>query len=291
MAGTVRATGRVMRHTPLFALCVAALAAACDTDDVRDDELRSAVDEVVATGEANGLESDLLELTTTDDGDPPTRDGDRHGLRDRMHALIASQIPCSTLTRVGEDTLVIDFGTLDDECTFRDRTWAGIVTISYADKGDTMVAIHDFDGITDGKVTIDGTATVTRTGDSRHIVTEFSFDGPERDFTVHGDRVQTPLPDGSGVRIDGTRDWVREKGEVQLDIDGVEVRRGDSVPQAGSYAVTRPNGAVLTMTFARADDEHIVVTVDGPKGEKVFTVDDDDRIRDLIRDRRDDRRR
>jgi hypothetical protein len=274
-----------MRHTPLFAICVAALAAACDTDDVRDDEMRSAVDEVVATGEAHGLESDLLELTTTDDGeDPPSRD--HHGLRDKMHALIASQIPCSTLTKVGEDTLVIDFGTLDDECTFRDRTWAGIVTISYATKGDAIVATHDFDGITDGRVTIDGSATVTRTGESRHIVTDFSFDGPEHGFTATSDRVQTPLADGSGVHIDGTREWMREHGKVHVDIEGVEVRRGDSVPQAGSYEITREGGNVLTMSFTRADDENIVVTVDGPKGEKVFTVDDDDHIRDLIRQRR-----
>lgn len=269
-----------MRHTPLIAICTVALLAACDNADVPDDEMRSAVDEIVATGAAQDVESDLLELTTLDDGDEPTRD--RHGLRDRMHALIASQIPCSTITTVGEDTLVIDFGTLDDECTFRDRTWAGVVTIAYASEADAVVATHDFDGITDGRVTIDGSATVTRTGESRHIVTDFTFDGPERGFTVKSDRVQTPLDGDEGVHIDGTRDFAGEHGERHVDIEGVEVRRGDSVPQAGSFAITRGDGRELTMSFARIDDETIAVTVDGPKGERVFEVDDDDNIRDVL---------
>ncbi|HWB73542.1 MAG TPA: hypothetical protein VG755_01280 [Nannocystaceae bacterium] len=269
-----------MRHTPLIALCTVALLAACDNADTGNDEMRSAVDEIVATGAAQDVESDLLELTTIDEPDEPTRD--HHGLRDRMHALIASQLPCSTITTVGEDTLVIDFGTLADECTFRDRTWAGVVTIAYATDGDAIVATHEFDGITDGKVTIDGSATVTKTDASRHIVTDFTFDGPERGFSVKSDRVQTPLADEDGVHIDGTRDFTGDRGERHVDIEGVEVRRGDSVPQAGSLAITRDDGRTLTMSFARIDDETIAVTVDGPKGERVFEVDDDDNIRDVL---------
>lgn len=281
-----------MSHTPLATLCVGAVVAmACSVEEVGDNEMRSAVDEMVASGDAHELESDLFDLTTATDDAPDGAARRRHLLRDRMHELIASQIPCSTLTRVGDDTLVIDFGTLEDECTFRGRTWAGVVTVSYAIEGESTIVKHAYDGVTDGRAEIDGTAVVIRTQEQRHVVTEFVFDGPRGRFTSSSDRVHRPLADDAGVQIDGTRDWQRERGRVHVDIDGVEVRRGDSVPQDGSFVITRPDGREMTMTFARVDDDTILVTVTGGERERSFEVGSDGDIRELLaRDRRDRRR-
>ena len=88
-----------------------------------------------------------------------------------------------------------------DACTFRGRTWAGVVTVSYAVEGESTIVKHAYDGVTDGRAEIDGTAVVTRTQEQRHVVTEFVFDGPRGHFTEQQRfRVHRPLADDAGVK-------------------------------------------------------------------------------------------
>ena len=58
----------------------------------------------------------------------------------------------------------------------------------------------------------------------------------------------------------GSRDWSGESGDWALDIDDVEMRWIDPVPQAGSYSLATPFDKDLTLTFRRLDDVTIRVT-------------------------------
>ena len=64
------------------------------------------------------------------------------------------------------------------------------------------------------------------------------------------------------------------------------------MPQDGSFVIIRPDGREMTMTFARVDDDTILVTVTNRgEHERSFEVDFDRDIRELLaRHRRDCRR-
>ena len=73
--------------------------------------------------------------------------------------------------------------------------------------------------------------------------------------------------------VDGTRDWSTEAGDWLLDIESVEMRGQDPVPQDGSYVLTTPEGDELVMVFERLDEDSIQVTVSGIRGgDRVWVV-------------------
>lgn len=252
-------------------LTVAALGlapTACETALASATEMRMAVDEAVATGQANSLEDGILEITT----DFTIGEGLANAAQ-RIHDLVASQIPCSTITAPSPDVLVIDFGALDDQCEYRGRTFAGVVTLTVTPGTDSVVVEHDYAGITDGTVTLDGHATVTWTEGQRHIVTEFDFDGRRGKFHATSDRTQTRIgAPGEGVRLSGVRDWSGPHGDWHLDIDDVEIRAIDPVPQDGAYVLDTPKGREITLSFERIDADTIEVTVTGGRRDRVFRV-------------------
>jgi len=55
-----------------------------------------------------------------------------------------------------------------------------------------------------------------------------------------------------------------------LDIDGIEARWIDPVPQAGSFYLTTPAKKEVTMSFVRVDEGTIAVTV--KSGDKELTI-------------------
>ena len=75
-----------------------------------------------------------------------------------------------------------------------------------------------------------------------------------------------------GVEIDGWRDWQGTRGEWHLDIDEVEVRGQDPVPQSGQYALTTPENKLVTLAFERLDEDTITVTLTSARRERVFEV-------------------
>lgn len=258
-----------MLHRLPAAMCCALLTLpACDDDSASPSEMRMAVDEVVATGQAASLEDGVFEITTD------FRLGDGvHGVLTEVRALVESQIPCSTIEATDEQTLVIDFGTLEDGCEYRGRTFAGIVTVTYEAAGDDVIVTHDYDGITDGRATLDGEAVVTWSERSRHIVTEFAVHRPRGDFSSDGDRTQTRIDErGDGIRVDGERNWRNDRGRWHLEIDGVEMRPIDPVPQDGAYVLTTARGREITMTFERIDEDTIEVSVSGGRRDRVYRV-------------------
>jgi hypothetical protein len=230
--------------------------------------MRMAVDEVVASGQAASLEDGVVEITT----DFTLGDG-LNGILEQIRSFVQSQIPCSTIEATDDHALVIDFGELDDACEFRGRTFAGIVTVSYEIVGDDVVVTHDYDAVTDGRATLDGESVVTWSERSRRVVTDFDVTAPRGEFSSDSDRTQTLIGEpGDGIRVDGERNWHGEHGDWHLEIEDVEMRAVDPVPQDGVYVLTTANDKEITMTFDRVDDDTIEVRLSGGRRDRVFRV-------------------
>lgn len=198
---------------------------------------------------------------------------------EELRAFVASQIPCSTVTREGL-TVTMDFGSLDDSCLWNGRTYAGVAAVTLVSAEDGRAEVrHEWLGMTDGELTMDGSATVTWDGaaSSRRVVHEIAWTNGEGDERIgSGDRLQTLIdPDqgiAAGIEVNGSREWSAPSGDWLLDIASVEMRPQDPVPQAGSYTLTIPTGKQATLAFARLDDDTIEVVLSGGREDHIWHV-------------------
>lgn len=262
---------RMLRPLGILVLATSALPA-CDLAEGSAAEMRMAVDESVATGEAASLEEGIIEITT----DFTIGQG-LHDVAGYIRGLVESQIPCSTVESPAANTLVIDFGTTDDTCVYNGRTYAGVVTLSYSVDGDKVIVEHGYDGVSNGRVTIDGEATVTWSaaaggGIARHIVSSFDLTGPRGDFHSEADRTQTFSDPGSGVfAVEGDRQWSGPRGDgsatwqATIDLDF-------AVPIDGAAEVHTPRGSVFDLAFAQIDEDTVEIRVTGGRRDHVFHV-------------------
>lgn len=190
-----------------------------------------------------------------------------------------SQLPCSQVTRV-DSRVVLDLGGLDDACTWRGRTFAGVLSVEVVSASpEGAVLEHTWEEVTDGVTRLDGGATVTwdaaaRTRRVEHDAVWSSADGL---IQVGGDRVQALLDEeqgaGSGIRTDGQRWWTDSSDRSwHLDVQGVEMRGQDPVPQSGAYVVTHPTGKTGTLTFERLDSDTIAMTLAGGRAPRTIEV-------------------
>ena len=258
-----------MGRTPwLFASALALSGLACDGERFTNAEFRAAMEEVALTGDAAALQNGVVEITTSF-----TLAEGLQQVLDEVRAFLESQAPCSTVDSPSQGTLVIDFGELGDACTYKGNTYAGIVTVTFDVQSDRVVVNHDYDGLTNGRVTVDGGAEVTWHDGTRHVVTDFEFAGSNRTVQVDSDRTQSLIGSlGDGIRVEGERNWHGESGDWHLDIDDVEMRGRDPVPQDGVYTLTTPKGKEMSLSFDRVDDDTIAVTIMGGWRERVFHV-------------------
>lgn len=258
--------------------CVCALTA-CVPSDLSVAEMRAAVQETVLQGEGLVLENEIMEITTSFTvGDAVSE------IITEVQAFTESQIPCSTVEKVDARTLAIDFGTLDDQCTYEGRTYAGRVQVGFKLNSGSIDIAHTYEGLTNGDITLDGTAEVTWTADVRTVVTDLTFVGERGTVEVSSDRTQTLLdPEAgasAGVAVEGQRRWGGSAGDWLLDIEGVEWRGMDPLPQAGSYSLLNPDGKEITMSFSRVDEDTIAVTIESLRGDRMFHVSSTGRVTD-----------
>ena len=253
------------------ALVLITTVAGCDLGGVTATEMRMAVDETVATGQAESMQTDIIEISTSF----TLGDAFNSALLN-IEAFVNSQAPCSTVTPTGERGLVIDFGELGDACTYRDRTYAGTITIELEDTPDGVVVHHSLAALTNGKLTIDGDADVTWTSESRRVQTDLTFVRADSTTELTADRTIKLLDDAAGLAggiiVDGERQWTNQRGEFDLTIASVEMRPVDPVPQAGSYHLALPNGGAVDLAFTRIDSDTIEVRVSGGRRDRVFHV-------------------
>jgi hypothetical protein len=190
-----------------------------------------------------------------------------------------SQADCTEVT-VTANSVTVDYGGLNDTCTFNGKTYGGThgITVVRADAGDVEVD-HLWTDFTDGSVTVGGTADVTWSDDSgitRDEVHDLTWTDGEGTLVATGDHTLSMLDPETGVTagftLEGVRDWDADDELWHLDIIDVEFRLQDPVPQAGVYAVTNPEGKVLTLTFERQDEETIRATLEGTREPLLFDI-------------------
>ena len=231
-------------------------------------QMRQAMDEVALTGEAAGLEDGIVEITTSF-----TLGDALETILEEVRAFAQSQAPCSTVESPEPGVLVIDFGELGDGCEYRGKTYAGVATVTFTLSDDAVIVEHNYQEITNGRITLDGGSVVTWQDRSRRVETDFTFTGQGGTLEVSSDRTQTPIGGlGDGIRVDGSRDWTSARGSWALDIDQVEMRAVDPLPQAGTYSLTTPEDHVLGLSFTRVDEDTIEVAMTGGRRDHVFHV-------------------
>jgi hypothetical protein len=243
------------------------------------EEAAQALDEVKVDSQAQALTSDSVELSTNFSiGQALDK------AAGELQGFVKSQLPCAKSTleldeTQGSATLTIEYGAGDESCTYRGHTWSGRHIVSLAKNDDDLVQVdHIWEGLSNGKFSVDGTATVEwdRENRTRHVVHDATWtrlsDG--RTGEGSGDRVQRALAGGlvEGFAVDGERQWSGKKGDWSLQIKDVEMRWVDPVPQAGSYTLDTPFGKQVEASFERVAENTIKVTVSGPKRSFDFDV-------------------
>jgi hypothetical protein len=253
------------------------LLTACPRDKTNDEPLTAAeasqaLEESTIESQGQALAADNVELATNF-----TIGGAVQAAAAELRTFVASQLPCATLTLV-DHTLTIEYGTTGT-CLYHGQTITGQSQITIAQNDATQVEVdHQWIALSNGLVQIDGTAEVTwnKVDPSRHVVHDITVVRLRDQKTVEssGDRLQKPLAGGvtEGISVNGTRQWTSDRGTWDLDIDNVEMRWVDPVPQAGQYVLTTPADKQVTLSFARKDVDTITVTLAGPKRSFTFDV-------------------
>jgi hypothetical protein len=259
-----------------LALCSGACAASDGGEAASADAAQEALEESAVSSQTDALLSDVVEISTHF-----TVGNAAAVAAAELQAFIASQLPCAAI-EADAATLSIVYGGQAGDCTYHGHTFSGAQTLKIMRNAENEIAVHhDYHGFGDGHISIDGSADVvwSSTTQRRHITHAISYQILSGRFaglgaTASGDRTQTPLPDGiaEGMQIDGTRSWQDARGRFDLDIDGVQLRWLDPVPQAGVYELTTPAGASFSLTFGRKDSGSIQVSARSGTHAFVFIV-------------------
>ncbi len=234
----------------------------CEDDALTLEEARQALEEVALSGEATMLANGTIEISTNF-----TIGQAVEAAAEELGEFIETQLPCAEIT-LNDAVLTIEYGVNPGNCTYNGHEYTGShsVEVVSASLGNLIVE-HNWADLSDGKVKVNGEATVTWSSadSSRNVVHELTWerisDGEE--VVGGGNRVQTLLSGGifEGINTEGERYWTSDTGDWELNINDVEIRWIDPVPQSGTYRLETPYDKYLSMMFERLDEDTIEVTV------------------------------
>ena len=204
---------------------------------------------------------------------------------EQLQVQLDAELPCAAVTREGSVLSIVYSAqqapvgdAAGSGCSWHGRTLAGQHTVRVMRNADNEVGVHhEFTDFRDGKLSLRGSADVTwsRISKSRRVLHSVAFaalSGVSAGVTGEsiGDSTQVTLADG--VRINGLREWHSSRGFYSLDMQAIEQRFEDSVPELGAYELTLPSEDALTLAFGRIDTDNILVTVQGAQRELSFVV-------------------
>lgn len=263
-----------MKTRSMLLLPAALLLNGCPRDqELTLAEASLAVEESTLDSQAEALSGSVVEIATNF-----TIGQGVEAAAEELRAYVASQLPCATIA-VERGRLAIEYGAKPGQaCTYKGQTYSGKHTVEIERNDGEVVVHHTWSELSNQRFSVTGRADVTwgAADRSRHATYDATWtrlsDG--RTGRGSGDVTQRELEGGlrDGIQIDGDRSWSGQKGTWTLDINQVEARWADPVPQAGSYVVTNPEGKRLTLSFERVDGDTIRVNVDGARRDFHFNV-------------------
>ncbi len=235
-------------------------------------EARAALDESSLESQASAVAASTIEINTDFTIGAAVEDAAAE-----LRAFVQSQVPCAEIALSG-NRLTIEYGA-NGTCAFHGRAFSGTHTVTVARNSDADVLVqHSWNDVSNGIVSVTGAADVTwsATDRSRRVVHDLTWTrlSDQRTGDGSGDRIQTLLPGGlsEGIVIDGDRHWRGESGDWSLEIDQIEVRFRDPVPQAGRYVLDTPFDKTASLAFDRVDSDSIAVTVSSGRRSFSFQV-------------------
>jgi hypothetical protein len=251
-------------------------AAGCGEEALTAKEALQALEEVALSSQAETSSSGTIEISTNF-----TIGAAVTAAAEELEDFIISQLPCAEITLDGAK-LIIEYGVHEGNCTYHGQTYTGSHSIEIVSASEgNLVVHHEWTELANQTVEVSGTADVTwsTAEGSRNVVHELDWTRLSDGFAVtgSGDRTQAALNGNilEGFTVEGMRAWTSERGDWDLDIEGLEARWIDPVPQAGVLELTTPfEGAggknkTATLSFERVDEDTIAVTV--ASGDKSFS--------------------
>ncbi|MBN1655735.1 MAG: hypothetical protein JXA30_18365 [Deltaproteobacteria bacterium] len=202
---------------------------------------------------------------------------------EKIRDFIRSQVDCAEYEIDEQGTLTVRYGAVGGEdCEYLGQQYSGTHAIKVQRvTEDEVVVSHNFSNFSNQKVTVSGWADVTwdREKESRRIEHELRWQAKggldARGGEGSGDRTQTVLDGGllEGIRVDGEHEWEGKSGSWFLEIDAIEMRWIDPVPQDGLWRLTTPfDEKQLTLSFEREDADTIEVTAKTTRRSYTFFV-------------------
>jgi hypothetical protein len=261
-----------MRFTHL--LLIPILLGACRPQEgLTREEARQALEEIQIASTSQSLTASTVEIATDFTIGQAVEQA-----AERIRATVASQLPCADIELTG-NTLTVEYGALGPCPPYRGQVLTGThaITVTANDEQQVLVE-HRFIELANGVVSVTGEASATwdLAKPSRHVVHDLLWtrlrDGKTGEAS--GDRTQRPLAGGlaEGFRVEGSHVWQAASGRWDLDIDQVEMRWVDPVPQAGTYTLDTPFDKTVSATFERKNEDTITVTLSGRRGDLSFDV-------------------
>jgi hypothetical protein len=262
-----------LRSFTIVPVLVLALVGCKRQEPLTGAEAQEALDEMQTDTASQALTANTVEITTKF----TIGDAVEKAAAD-LRAFIESQLPCAAVTLSGH-TLSIRYGATG-QCLFNGQSFTGTHTVSISknDAQTEVIVDHTWDALSNGKIRVDGTATVTWSLSdlTRHVEHDLKWtrlaDGRTGEGT--GDRLQKAL-DGDiavGFAEDGHRTWDGKRGHWDLEISNLEVRWIDPVPQAGTFTLDTPFDKTVSAAFDRINATTIKVTIQGPNRSFDFDV-------------------
>lgn len=256
----------------LVTSAIVILSAACNRG-LTSAEARAAIEESSVDAQAAALTSSSAEI-----GTHFTIGMAVENAATELKTFIESQLPCARVT-LESATLTVEYGANAGSCLYMGKTFSGTHSISVMrnEMNDVLVH-HTWTDLSDGRLTVSGSADVTWSisSESRHVVYEFDWEriSDSKSGTGNGDVTQTALAEGvqTGIEVNGNRSWSGQSGSWHLAIDGVQMRWIDPIPQAGRYTLDTPFDKTATLTFERIDGNTIKATLDSGRNSFSWNV-------------------
>lgn len=245
-----------------FIFTVFALALVACNSALTAEQTQQALEESSVASQADTLMSSSVELVFQSEftiGDAVDQ------AAQKIKSFIASQLPCAQIAVEGA-TLAIEYGFKPADCEFNGQAYAGehSVAVQRNQSSEVMVR-HKWTDFTNYDISVSGTADVTWNAKNKSRRVEYDLTWTTKDDDTgygSGERTQTALAKGlvEGIKVQGERTWEGKRGQWKLEIDDIEMRWVDPVPQAGSWILETPfDDKSLTLSFDRKSETEIEV--------------------------------